>query len=91
MLCALWIETQTGKIRGDNLKLEIVEGADRDWSGYYDRITAVTDEWLSQQPRSEGQPSSESASPVDIDQIPSVPASRTTIRGRAKRFSGQVL
>ena len=71
--------------------MEIVEGADRHWSGHYDEITGVTGKWLSQQPGSEVQPPSESASTVVTDQIPLVPVVVPTMRSRANRFSGQVL
>jgi hypothetical protein len=90
-LCALWIETQTGNFTGENLKMEIVEGADRNWNGHYDKIIGITGTWLSQQPRSKVQPSSESASTVDANQAPSVPVVLRTVRGRANRFSGKVL
>ena len=72
--------------------MEIVEGADRDWSGYYDKITDVTGKWLSQQPRSGVQPQGESASTtVATNQVPSVPVVERNVRGRPNRFSGQVL
>ncbi len=71
--------------------MEIVEGADRDWSGYYGEITSVTGKWISQQPRSDVQPPSVSASTVVTDQIPSIPVVVRTMRSRANRFSGQVL
>ena len=88
-----------GNFPEENLKLEIVEGADRDWNGYYDKISCVTDKWLSQQPRSEEPPQPQSQSPsesastvtVDKDQTPSVPVISRTIRGPGRRFSGQVL
>lgn len=81
-----------GNFPEGNLKMEIVEGADRDWSGYYDKITGVTGKWLSQQPRSEVQPPSESSSTsVATDEVPSVPIVVRGRRGRTNRFSGQVL
>ena len=90
-LCSLWVETQMGKISEDNLKMDIVEGADRDWSGYYEKVADVTDKWLSQQPRNEVRPPSESASTATSNQTPSVPASPPGVRGRTDRFSGQIL
>lgn len=71
--------------------MEIVEGADRDWSGYYDEITSVTGKWLLQPPGSEVLPPSESANTVVTDQVPSAPVVVRTIRNRANRFPGQVL
>ena len=99
-LCVLWIESQMGGSPGDNLKMEIVEGADRNWSGYYDKIAGATGKWLSQQPRCEVQPPSESASTVATDQTPSVPVMAHTDQTPSApvvahtvraRFSGQVL
>lgn len=90
-LCSLWIGTQTGKIQKGNLKMEIVEGVGRDWSGCYGKIADVTDRWLSQQPSGETPPPSESASTVGSDQSTSVPSPLSTIRSRVNRFSGQVL
>ena len=92
-LCLLWIETKTGKIQEDHLQMEIVEGANWDWDGYYDKIGEVTDKWLSQQPKGEIQPPNESgsASAGGSDQTGSFPAKPPIVQGRSNRFSGQVL
>ena len=90
-LCALWIEIQTGNCPGENLKMEIVEGADHNWNGHYDKITGITGKWLSQQHRSEVQPPIENTSTAGADQAPPAPVVLRTLRGRASRFLGQVL
>ena len=92
-LCSLWIETQIGKIQEDHLKMGIVEGANWDWDGYYDKIGEVTDKWLSQQPKGEMRPPDESSSTTagGSDQTESVPAKPPLVRGWSNRFSGQVL
>jgi len=44
--CWTWMAVLKSKDRRQNLRMEIVEGADHVWSGCLRRIGDVTDNWL---------------------------------------------